>query len=252
MFSSIRAGSWLPDVYIASAEPADSSSFGEPCRVTFDGDNAPPEPDITFYIASYFSWGNYPRWAPDSTQIVFNSQLTGDFELYTVDADGQNRRQLTNSPGRDAMADWSPDGTQIVFASERDGDFDLYIMDVDGGNLRQLMNMPQHQVHPRWSPDGTRVAFTSTECNIEFNCDFSTKDDVYIYNIADGSVIAVAQNPNLAEFQPAWSPDGTQLVYVVTDQYTRAYLYVVSANEGSEPKELLIGSNVREHHPDWR
>ncbi|NWG16226.1 MAG: PD40 domain-containing protein [Chloroflexi bacterium] len=252
VFSSIRAGSWLPDVYIGSAEPVASSPFGELCRVTFDGDNAPPEPSTQFYIASYFSWGNYPRWAPDSTQIVFNSQVTGDFELYTIGVDGENRRRLTDSPGRDMMADWSPDGTQIVFASERDGDFDLYLMDVDGSNLRQVTDMPQHQVHPRWSPDGTRIAFTSTECSIEFNCDFYTKGDVYVYNIADGSMSAVAQNPDLAEFQPAWSPDGTQLVYIVTDEYTRTFLYTVSADGSSEPEELLIGSNVREHHPDWR
>lgn len=246
VLSSLRAGSWLPDVYIGSADP----SSHELCRVTFDGDNAPPESSFKLFLASYYSWGNYPRWSPDGTQIVFNSQVSGDFEVYRVDTNGDNRRQLTDSPGYDIMADWSPDGTQIVFSSERDGDFDLYVMDADGNNLRQLMDMPAQQIHPRWSPDGTRIAFTSTPCVMDNGC--FTVGDILVYSVADESVIEVAATPDVAEFQPTWSPDGNEIIYVWRVMPSNNYLYRVAADGSSEPEELLWDADLDEYHPDWR
>ncbi len=62
-----------------------------------------------------FDWG--PTWSPDGEQIAFVSDRDGDLDIYTMDPDGQNVRQLTDMNSNDVAPDWSPDGTQIAFGS---------------------------------------------------------------------------------------------------------------------------------------
>jgi len=49
-----------------------------------------------------------PDWSPDGSQIVFESNRNGDFEIYVMDANGGNPQQLTDQPGRDLMPVWKP------------------------------------------------------------------------------------------------------------------------------------------------
>ena len=89
------------------------------------------------------------------TQIVFTSNRDGDWDIYVMDADGGNVRQLTDHPASDGSPDWSPDGSRIAFDSTRDGDWDIYVMDADGGNVRQLTDDPafsRSDGYPAWSP----------------------------------------------------------------------------------------------------
>ena len=74
-------------------------------------------------------------------QIVFKSDRDWDvlqFEIYVMDTDGGNQRNLTNNPRDDKYPSWSPDGKQIVFSSNRDdrngNRRQVYVMDADGGN----------------------------------------------------------------------------------------------------------------------
>ena len=88
-----------------------------------------------------------PSWSPDGERIAFMSNrneenvgLIGNWEIYVMDADGQNLQNLTNNPGDDRHPSWSPDGERIAFASDRNRilTFDIYVMDADGQNLQNL------------------------------------------------------------------------------------------------------------------
>ena len=89
-----------------------------------------------------------PVWSPDGQEIVFrrrmdNGTSKGNFDLWAMNPDGSNLRQLTNHPAHDQDPAFSPDGTQIVFKSDRvgadaSGPSHLWIMDRDGANQRQL------------------------------------------------------------------------------------------------------------------
>src|SRR5436305_10206918 len=81
---------------------------------------------------------SYPMFSPDGKKIAFESNRSGNFEIYTMDIDGAHIKQLTNDTAFDGTPAWSPDGKQIVFASERDSDPEIYIMNVDGSNQKRL------------------------------------------------------------------------------------------------------------------
>ena len=115
----------------------------------------------------------HPVWSPDGKRIVFSSYRTehfrGEFgityEIYVMDANGQNQQNLTNNRGNDGSPSWSPDGKRIAFSSYRDGHFqsaEIYVMDADGGNQRILTNNGHADYSPSWSPDGERIAFSSS------------------------------------------------------------------------------------------
>ena len=53
-------------------------------------------------------------WSPDGTKIVYAARHAGNFDIYTIDADGQNRVQLTTDPRRDDYPEWTSDGRILV------------------------------------------------------------------------------------------------------------------------------------------
>ena len=64
----------------------------------------------------------YPLLSPDGSKILFESDRTGNWEIYVMNPDGKDVVQLTNNTAPDQTPSWSPDGRKIVFASERDND----------------------------------------------------------------------------------------------------------------------------------
>src|SRR5215218_938237 len=88
-----------------------------------------------------------------------DNYITGEGEIYVMNADGTNQTRLTFNAADDGDPTWSPDGQKIAFASDRDGDLDIYTMNADGTGTTQLTNAPAADFSPAWSPDGTRIAF---------------------------------------------------------------------------------------------
>ncbi|MCB0043756.1 MAG: PD40 domain-containing protein, partial [Caldilinea sp.] len=166
-------------------------------------------------------------------RIVFHSDRDGDLEIYSMNADGSDLQQLTDSPGRDFEPDWSPDGSTIVFSSDRDDptNAQLYLMDADGSNQRPLMPFtPADYLGARWSPDGEWILFHS---NLEV-------DGVPWFNIykvrKDGSELTDLTGSVDNSFRPDWSPDGQRIVFTSERDGNRE-IYVMNA-DGSNPVRL--------------
>jgi serine/threonine protein kinase len=78
-------------------------------------------------------------WTPDD-RIVYMSEESGNADIWSMNADGSDRKQLTTDPHWDTSPDVSPDGRYIVFMSNRAGAENIWRMDIDGGNQKRITN----------------------------------------------------------------------------------------------------------------
>ncbi len=96
-----------------------------------------------------------PSWSPDGSQIAFiSSRDKGIGDVYVMDADGSNQRNLTKSSAGEDGVSWSPDGSKLAFISLRDGNQEVYVMDNDGDNVTRLTDHPAADLQPSWQPVG--------------------------------------------------------------------------------------------------
>jgi len=102
---------------------------------------------------------------PNYGKIVFTS-LRDEWNIYVMDADGQNVQQLTHGTAVDGEPAWSPDGTKIAFGrGYGEGKPEIYVMESDGSNQVNLTNNSYWDLYPSWSPDGKKIAFSRMEQN---------------------------------------------------------------------------------------
>jgi TolB protein len=106
----------------------------------------------------------FASWSPDGSQIVYSASMgtsssSADLETYEIfimDADGSNVRQLTNNTAYDGNPRWSPDGTLIAFHSDLavSGQWQVYVMAADGSERRQVTDLPEGitAINPVWRP----------------------------------------------------------------------------------------------------
>jgi len=126
-----------------------------------------------------------PFFSPDGTQIVFRGReippgpeledfraLLEDelwrpttLEIFVMNADGSNLRQVTRLGGANFAPFFHPDGRRIIFSSNHHDpqgrDFDIYLIDIDGTNLERVTYNDTFDGFPMFSPDGRRLVFAS-------------------------------------------------------------------------------------------
>jgi Tol biopolymer transport system component len=148
-----------------------------------------------------------PEVSPDGKQIVFASNRSGGgshFEIFVMNADGSDVRQLTSTPvaNTNTWPRWSPGGDWIAFQSNVSGAFQIHAIRPDGSAQRQLTDSVTNQF-PAWSPDGTRLAVRRDV-------------DLYVIDLTGGSdpVRLTATGP--LNQMAAWSPDGTKIAFMST------------------------------------
>ena len=103
--------------------------------------------------------------APRSPRIAYTHAVVQNTEVYVMDTDGGNPRNLTEFLGRDFDPVWSPDGRRIAFVSVRDGLGGVRTMNADGGDVRSFAVAPEvadndlRPGEPAWSPLGDTIAY---------------------------------------------------------------------------------------------
>jgi TolB protein len=153
-----------------------------------------------------------PGWSPDGTQLVYQSQAHGDYDIYLMAGDGSLRRELTFSRAFDGDPAWWGDGSRLAFESTRDGNIDVFAINADGSQETRLTTDPAFDGDPAVSPDGRRIAFTSER---------DGNREIYVMN-ADGTGQTRLTNTggkvaNLltdgVDENPVWSPNGKRIAF---------------------------------------
>ena len=98
-------------------------------------------------------------WTPDG-KIVYASRASGDSDIWIMNQDGNNQKQLTANRGNNSWPAVSPDGRYIVFTSDRTGTDHVWRMNIDGSNSKQLTN-GNREGWPDCSPDGQWVVYNT-------------------------------------------------------------------------------------------
>jgi Tol biopolymer transport system component len=80
----------------------------------------------------------HPDWSPISNEIVYQSPASGSWDLYLINADGTNKRQLTANPGLEGLPVWSPKGQWIAYLANDGLNWSLRVVSQDGQTDREL------------------------------------------------------------------------------------------------------------------
>ena len=102
-------------------------------------------------------------WSPDGRTIAFNSDRSGEMNIWLRSLQEGSERALTTGPGGDFQPRFSPDGSSVVFFSSRAGSADIWSADAATGALTQLTKSGAMDANPCYSPDGSKVAYQSDE-----------------------------------------------------------------------------------------
>jgi len=142
--------------------------------------------------------------AGNTGRIAFAACVAGNWDIYSVAADGTDLRRLTTDPADDLDPAWSPDGTRLAFTSRRDGYWNLYVLNARDGRLTQLTSSPRYDGAPTWSPDGQRLAFESSRAG---------DLDIWMVDAGGGEPANLTPDSPLGDAGPAWSPDGQSIAF---------------------------------------
>jgi Tol biopolymer transport system component len=162
---------------------------------------------LTFSTTRETEWNLHPAWSPDGRQIAYRSTQAGNQEIFVMNVDGTDQRNLTNNPTADAQPAWSPDGRQIAFVRFRDGANRIWVMNADGTGQTQITDGPGTiDLLPTWSPDGQYIAFTS---NRDAVAGGALHYDIYVIRSnGSGATYRLTHEFGVAS-GPAWRPDNS-------------------------------------------
>lgn len=233
-----------------------------------------------------------PQWSPDAERVLFTVSThdlkagKSNTDIYVIDADGENLRQLTRADATDAHPRWSPDGKSFLFVSSREGSAQVWVMPIDGGEPRVVTKVSTGVSDPEWSPDGTRIAFVSrvypehgaddaanaaeqkareqspTKAHIadhllyrhwSFYAD-GTRNHVLVSTVDTGEVIDVTpgeyESPafELGGRGFAWSPDGKELCVVSNREEPDAQAWTTNKDLWVVPSQGGEAVNITDYN----
>jgi TolB protein len=133
--------------------------------------------------------------APDTT-------LSDRYQIFVMNPDGTDVKELTTSMDSMFGPVWSPDGTKIAFSLfQPPSTSTIFVMNADGSGMREVTS-GFFDDSPDWSPDGSKIAFSRT----------GTGAGLYVVN-ADGTGTPTPLTSGVLDSDPSWSPDGMKIAF---------------------------------------
>ncbi|MBV9866435.1 MAG: PD40 domain-containing protein [Abitibacteriaceae bacterium] len=227
LFFASRAGSTRPHIFMMNPDGSEPVNLSH--LINADNPQAASLREID------------PAWSPDGKQIAFTIMTDATHgEIYVMNADGTQRKQLTQLNTLAACPAWSPDGKRIAFGTmqmtaEHRPKTALYIMDADGSNVHKIGG----GYIPAWSPDGKQILYSIV--------DKPGPPEMYIMNV-DGTDVKPMVSGVAA--MGVWSPDGQRIAYLAEGDDKAPHIFVMNADT-SHRVQLTKGKGTIEFSPVW-
>lgn len=149
-----------------------------------------------------------PSLSPDGRRLAFSSNSNGFWDIYFLDLETLQITALTNTPEFDGHPTWSSDGQWLAYETYNQDHFEIRILAVEKPAEPPifLTNGPDNSYAPAWSPMGREIAFVS---------DRSGEAEIWLAALdqVENRFTNLSNSPEAAQAWPAWSPDGSQLVW---------------------------------------
>ena len=185
-------------------------------RLTFEGAN-----------------NRHPVWTPDGKRVTFDSDRSGDRELYWKAADGSDEAELLLTRGGAQVAtSWSPDGQILAFEEQNaTGDWDISLLPLEGDRTPvPFLDTPFTERGPMFSPDGQWIAYVSNE---------SGRNEVYVQPYPNpGGKRQISTDGGV---EPVWSADGRELFYREGTQMVAVAVETQPTFTAGTPQVLFAG-----------
>jgi len=233
-------------------------------------------------ITDYELRDGYSSFSPDGEKIAFYVYHDNGktWCIYTMDWNGNNRKQLTYKKGvQDSAPQWSLNGKKIIFSRSEGGLYKVMVMNADGSNLRQF-DFP-FALHPSYTNDQRILFSTHWEDKGEIciadttgkNIVQLTKNDkadghpnlsldgkkIVFYSERDGDKEIYTMNIDgtnqkrltfnkASEWSPVWSPDGSKIAFI-SDRKGKYDIFIINS-DGTGLKNIT-NSNWADTSPAW-
>ena len=168
-------------------------------------------------------------WSPDGKTLAFCGERQGEFDIYTIPAQGGSETRLTTAEGLDDGPEYSPDGKSIYFNSIRPGTMQVWRMCVDGTGQEQVTSDEFNNWFPHLSPDGRLMVFLSYEKDVighPENKDVTLR--LMTLSTKKIDVLARLFGGQGTINVPCWSPDSRKIAFVT---------YQLIPEQGKQPAE---------------
>src|SRR6266511_3846540 len=133
-------------------------------------------------------------------RIALIRQTGSDAELFVVEANGKNLKQLTTA-GAGGPPAWTRDGSRIAYLHGGD----IWLVNRDGTNPVNLTETPEPvEATPRFSPDGSLLLFNRI---VSFG-----EGDAFLLDLATGTETNLTNSPMVLDGAVTWSPDGEKIL----------------------------------------
>jgi Tol biopolymer transport system component len=161
-----------------------------------------------------------PSYSSDGTRIAFESDRTGNEEIWTANADGSETTQLTEfGKGWAGSPAWSPDGRRIALDCSAAGKWDVYVIPSQGGKPVRFTHSSASSIRPSWSHNGQWIYYSASG---------DSGFQIWKKPAADGPEIQMTKNGGYNQVE---STDGAYVYYLKLDDRS---IWRVPAGGGQE------------------
>ncbi len=215
-------------------------------------------------------------------RIVFVSDVNGNEDIFSMNLDGSDLKQLTDTPGADLYPAASSDGKRILYSSDVNGVWQIMVMDWDGSNKKQLTFNSERNGDPSWSFDDRYVYYEifqdenwelykmdingsnvqrltinpvvddwhpfghSSQYKILYEVGISGSYDLYIMNDDGTDIIKILDIP-FDKRVPSMSPDGKYIIFQGKASGDKNYNIYIVQEDGKNLKKLTNNGSLDGH-----